>query len=379
LISLGVIASENVGDRFLSERYWFYQRLQALDWRRPAPSVTRIVLIRDAEFWSPSLAGRTPLDRAYLASLLDAVARQHPTVIALDVRLPALRPGTDYSVYTAEDNKLLDSIQAAAKTSRIVLPADLEYDLSGRGWRAAPTIYAGRLKPSPRITRGYLELIPDVRTLPLRFQLEKHDPLDSFSQAIVRGYNLLGMVDRWTSDHPPFASFRSKDDFAKNILVASSVISAPADSSDLYGTIVLIGGAWSALAPRKGQPVDTRPTPAGPLPGVFIHANYVESYLGHGLFQRLPPFFEGAVEILVSLALVTALVWRRHRFRGKIYPVLLLSLLLLLFSYVLMMNLGFYFDFVVPVTIVFLHWTYHQVKEWRDKAAFWDHDHPDPM
>src|ERR1700730_5190299 len=188
LVVLGVLGSQDAGEWLLVERFWFYQQLQRLDWRRPQPSITRLVVISDDEFWSEELAGRTPLNRHYLSRLLDAVARERPTVIALDIRMPSYQAGKDFSPYQDEDRDLLCAISRAAVYSKIVLPSGLSFDRGLRGWVEAPTIYSGRLPVSPRITRGYLELIDDVRAVPIRVRLIGGQSLDSLSQAIVRAY-----------------------------------------------------------------------------------------------------------------------------------------------------------------------------------------------
>jgi CHASE2 domain-containing sensor protein len=71
-------------------RAQFFQQL--LDWgpRPPEPNFTKIVLIEDDEYWSPTLGGRRPIKRDYLAKLIDKLASLQSQVIALDfdTRLP---------------------------------------------------------------------------------------------------------------------------------------------------------------------------------------------------------------------------------------------------------------------------------------------------
>jgi len=329
------------------------------------------------------------------------VARAGPTVIALDVQLNSVNPAGD-DPYSKDNECLLQAVHDAARSSRVVLATDIA-GYNGKEAVETTTIYQNTFRDN-RITRGYIELVPDVRNVPLTLLFEPKERIDSFSEAIVRAFAEEGgeseriRADWVHSDHGPLANFNSREEFEKRVRSAADILPpnnwitklnlengndcVVQDNAKsipgLKGKIVLIGGDWSALGPDRGNKVDLLSTPAGDQPGVYIHANYVESFLTNALLYRLPKFLESTVEIVVSLALATVLVWKRKRFKGSLWPAAVITLLLLLFSYLLMMLLGYYFDFVLPAILVLSHWFYHQLNESRRKSRLWD-DLPDEV
>ena len=136
------------------------------------------------------------------------------------------------------------------------------------------------------------------------------------------------------------------------------------DAQDLKaatsGRVVIIGGAWSRWAYGVGAKADSHETPLGPMPGVYLHANYVEAMLDEGTY---PPLRERAVQLIESIvvafmAIAFAIgdkVWK------KIVIVLGSWIVLGLVSYFSFINLGVVFDLFVPALSVTLHWAFEHI------------------
>jgi len=86
----------------------------------------------------------------------------------------------------------------------------------------------------------------------------------------------------------------------------------------IQGRVVLIGANWHQLGSNRGDLVDSYSTPVGKLPGVFIHANYVQAILDGRSFQlfewnTLVEWFFGLLLTYVT-ALPTKWWWKAGPF-----------------------------------------------------------------
>src|ERR1700730_4644842 len=103
-----------------------------LDWSpRPAePRRIKILKVEDDEYWLGPLAGRRPIKRDYLASLIDKLVAMNVHIIALDfdVRLPDPNSFEIPEEYRVETQRLIDAIRNAARSGkRVVLASPVSF------------------------------------------------------------------------------------------------------------------------------------------------------------------------------------------------------------------------------------------------------------
>jgi CHASE2 domain-containing sensor protein len=385
-IGIGLYVSHwlNGGKTLIQLRYDLHQIMTV--WANPRPPAvqhTAVVLVEDDEYWRGELAGRRPIRRDYLARLLEKIADVHPAVIGLDFDLSAPDPASVEIPpgYVGETDTLMKAIDRVQTDRPVVLPrtvwTDSEgryildkdiHDRSGLCWEK-PT--PSRAWDEPRIGRvhcGYIALPFDVRLLPPPLVLANGLRLDSFARAAARAYRPNGR----DPDEPMtlnYGSFIPADAFRAGQVRLSSreVMDDPAKRARLAHRIVLIGGNWSTLAHGRGPKVDGHASPAGVIPGVFVHANYVEAILDGRAYPRIPEWVAVAVEALIAFmaALVFDLAMRPWR---KAATVLGLLVAFLIFSYVVFQNFGRFVDIAIPVILVLGHAVFEQVWHWREEA-----------
>src|SRR5690348_8409826 len=162
-----------------------------LDPRPLLPRHVKVLLIGDEEYWkSQKLAGRRPINRDYLAQLVDTLADPHADihVIALDfdMRLPdpEARAVADY--YLGETRNFIKAVVTAANANKIVVLGKTVGLDAQRRYMLDPDVYQlfGLCKPAGpgewdnqgtdeyRVTRpnnircGFLELPYDPLVIP---------------------------------------------------------------------------------------------------------------------------------------------------------------------------------------------------------------------
>jgi CHASE2 domain-containing sensor protein len=131
--------------------------------------------------------------------------------------------------------------------------------------------------------------------------------------------------------------------------------------------VVIIGGAWHTDSYKRGEVVDSHLTPAGMIPGVFVHANYVQALLTHQTHRPWGKKVGVFIEILLSVA-VAVVFALAQTVRARVLTSLSICLLLLVFTYVSWQNLGLFFDFFLPLVLLSGLVAVEQVREWREQA-----------
>jgi hypothetical protein len=309
--SVGVILFVPIVSRWIDEngtlltyRYNVYRlALRCLPWQ-PYARETAIVLIDDDVYWNGEPAGRVPLNRRYLAKLVEAVANFNPAVIAIDVNLssedpsgvklvPALGGKLKLPVAAAfadETAEFLQTIRAVSQKCKVVLGKTLGRD---GAYFTQSDVYDGFPFVLPahkldRVSWGYVILPPDVRYVPRILRLTDGTPLDSFALAAVRA-RYAPALDGWNWEIPRLGVFVAPDKMVS--LSAATLFDPKVDpktlGDKLEHQIVLIGGDWCSRGQKQGARVDSYSTPFGALPGVFIHANYMETLLSHRIYIPL--------------------------------------------------------------------------------------------
>ncbi|HTI51111.1 MAG TPA: CHASE2 domain-containing protein [Planctomycetaceae bacterium] len=380
LILLGEWFSEvqERNESFLALRYRTYQRLQGFGPRRAVPRFTSLVLIDDDAYWKEPSSGRVPINRRLLASIISRIAQYNPSVIALDIDLSTGDETTatpveserhgkmtlrEHHPFADETRELVETIADVLPHQVIVLSEEIGRT-DGEHWTRLADVYEGFDFENDHLRTGFIQLDSDLRKLPRPLPMRDGLPVDSFSIAASRAANpALFRHEKW--DHEVFAGFMESESFPQ-VTVSELLKSPDADAARRFEEmfahrIVLIGGAWHKLAHGRGtELIDSHETPVGTLPGVFVHANYVEALLdgrelrlGHTAHVELPLVIASA--ILLSLPL-SAL--------ARVAVILGVVLVPLVFSYFAVQNVGIYFDVFLIDLLLVSHLAIDKVWEW---------------
>jgi len=381
VVALGLYASEAAREHhlWLWADLHMYQWLSELSPRPLKPRHTAIVLIDDDAFWKGPLAARIPLKRTYIARLVEAIDAGGAYVIALDIDFRSANPAgpaRTHPDYEAETQELLKVLKAVATSRRLVLSRPVGANASHETV-ANFSIYDDQHlcddAPSPhhRLHCGYLELPRDIRMLPPSLFLADGSYLPSFAVATVQARRRQDPNDEFESrQRLRFGSYIPSDTFRKEAVFPSGQILAASREErerKLGGKVVLVGGTWSELAYGRGSLVDLWDTPVGPIPGVFVHANYIEALLDDRVYVPLPGWLEFGVELVILGLCVLAFEVGRSTFR-KALAIAALCAALLLTSYFAFQNVGRVFNVFIPLVFLVAHAILEQVLEWRKVA-----------
>jgi CHASE2 domain-containing sensor protein len=162
----------------------------------------------------------------------------------------------------------------------------------------------------------------------------------------------------------PFGGWLKPDEFDR--LDAESVLTL--ETMELHdkvaGKLVFVGSNWHQLGWKTGPLSDSHLTPIGPLPGVFVHANYAEAILAEDYYWPAPEWVAYVLEIGVLLAMALLLALEMNPLK-TLTIVIVSSLLFIAAGYILLQNLGIYFDFFIPLIFLLLHFSADRILEWR--------------
>ncbi len=360
-----------------SIRYKIYQiQTSKLHIRQPFETRTIYVLIDDEEYWKGEPARRVPIKRDYVARLLCAVDKADPELIALDFDFRSPVPSgelVENHDYQSERDELLKAILDVAHRRSIVIPKQIER--TGGTYREQADIFRG-FDFSPvkqNIFPGYIQLANDLRVIPppIRVNGGEGDVLDSFALAIIHAidfdmYNqIVGRQNGRSEVNLGLGTFLDKASFENYSVSAADVLAArPGILTRLGHKVVIIGGKWHERALGTGAWNDEHNTPAGRIIGAYVQGNYAE-VLRTGNWT---PAWSEVWAILVELACVlgasvvfsfkVGTIW-------KVAAAFIPSVLIMFASYVLYQNLGLFFDFFVPLTIISAHAVTEHL-QWKD-------------
>src|SRR5262249_45435236 len=145
-----------------------------------------------------------------------------------------------------------------------------------------------------------------------------------------------------------------REDFGPSV-PAGEFLRSPKKFKDVLASkIVIVGADWNSKAYGRGPKVDTFPTPAGDLPGAYIHANYVEALLDGRIYTPAAEWLSIAAEIMLVL-LLAGVFALEERPTYRILEVVLIFALAVLAAYVAFINFGIFFDFLIPLVAVGAH------------------------
>jgi CHASE2 domain-containing sensor protein len=139
--------------------------------------------------------------------------------------------------------------------------------------------------------------------------------------------------------------------------VAAGDVMHPKNKEDLRKRVehqvVFVGGAWHALGYKTGDKlIDSHDTPVGMIPGVLVHANYVEAVLDRRVVTPLSNRLVTAGECFIGFLLAIALSFKRLWLKA-LSAVVLIGLPVLL-SVVAVQNFLVYFDVIVLDLVLLL-------------------------
>jgi CHASE2 domain-containing sensor protein len=348
----------------------FHQALSNLDWQPKRADRVTLVQIDDASFWSPPLSGTLPTNRTVLGDLGLLAAEHGAALVAFDIQLDApTAVGTDDAVRKPDNDHLLDAIRkiAGSKTP-VVLAIDLDPDEKKGGWLREPSIFRDDQLPA-LVGMGYINLPFDPRQIPLASTAWDVDgkskvPVRSFALAIVdaleKATHVLAddqtekkavITESIANNEFVYGGFLRNDKWDK--VTAKQLLQGDQDGLEkCRGRVVIVGSTWHESWGR-GDMADEHRSPLGSVAGVYLHGNYVEALLRNDF---RPGVREGiAVAIDLGIAVLFYVLFRSAKKGVARVGVLLTFVFLGLVAYLAFANIGVYFDFIAPVSLVFVH------------------------
>jgi CHASE2 domain-containing sensor protein len=355
----------------LTPRYRLYQWMQTVSPRKPFIQRTVMVLIDDDDYWKSDHKGdlerRVPIKRDYLARLICALDEADPAVIALDFDLRSPMPDgsvIEHGDYTDETKQFLEAVEKVSQNRPVVLARTIGFE---DGYYVAESnIYDDNTFSGGNVREGYISLPFDVRRVPLELVLKDGKVVPSFAKQIVEATNENALEPVKGQQVLPYGTYLDSNAFLK--FNATDILNRNPDAfRKLHHNTVIVGGAWSRLAYGRGGKADLYATPVGPLQGALIHANFVEALLDNRTSKPWSETVLKVIEIVVTfaVAVVFALISQPV---GKLLSILGILVGLVFFSLLSQVNLGFFYDFSVPVVLVCAHSVYEQLNEWRHRA-----------
>lgn len=360
--------------------------------RPPAPKYVKVVLVGDHEYWEGEPAGRRPLKRTYLKSLIERLVADKAYVIALDFDLRTPNP-TSTAIpreYEDETLQLITEIVAdAAKGTKFVLATPIFYD--GKAYRHDTDPYQayGLCRPSsasipkeseitPDLARaireqrnktimcGYIYLPDNPLVVPSAITLDDNTTLDSFALAVAKaGWPEFDSVRELGSDirYGNFIPEQKVENSDANVLFTAGSLLGHGPASEVQAVksalearpaAVIVGGRWSTYAVNRGPVVDMHATPVGYIPGAVLWANYTEAILDSRLYLFVPPGLLQALEVAFSV--IAAIIFALSKTApGKVLLLGVLSIVLLVIQWNALHGFAIFFDAYVPLLGIALH------------------------
>jgi CHASE2 domain-containing sensor protein len=382
LITAGTVIGHWVSQKqiWIDVRYAVYQH--TFDFTHPHgslyPKRTALVLVQDEEYWKGELAGRAPIKRDYLAKLIRKLDAADVAVVAVDFDLRSPVPDgslVEHPDYLPETQQLREAVKDVGSRRPVVLPSILDFDAEGN-YQEQSNVFRGFDFGTADVRSGYIQLPYDLRRVPVAVELNDGKPLDSFAGAIVAATDptAYARLARQAEDALPFGSYMNEGAFSSSgpdrvLFSAGDVLQQDALvlRRQLGHKIVIVSGAWSANGYHSGRRVDSHLTPAGLVPGAFVHANFLEALLSDRTYKPVGEGVVVAFDVLLVLAVAVMLALPLAPWL-KAVVIVTLGTLFAALSYFFIQNLGLFFDFFVPVVVLAGHLAVHKVLDWRHQA-----------
>jgi CHASE2 domain-containing sensor protein len=346
----------------------------------PDPKHVVIVAIDDEDYKS-IFDETSPLDSGKLQEIIAAIAKGHPKMIGVDID-------------TASERK--KAVETKQDWPAIVWGQDALLDEKARVFHVQPVL--GGRDPARNMDAAAIAAVPMdsdgiIRRYYRKFAVGAGRREDSFVWAVVKAAcTEPRAVERCkeiqhTIDEDEGAGGKEaelpkhglKMNFAGQRfnfkpLSARFVLQIGSEpgwetSSPLRGKIVLLGGDYHAAR-------DTQITPVGPMAGVQLMAQAIETEFSGG---GIRPLMNEVVAALLDLCSGAVLVYISYRNRLHLGRALLISLGLLvifplLFSLAAFSTLARWFNFVPMIVGVLLHEIYEHGREYQHLRELYLHD-----
>jgi len=328
-----------------------------------------LVLIDDVTFWGTQLHGVQPTNRKFLANIARAAADGNAAVIAIDFQMKSPDPDRtgDDEQRKADNAFLLETVRnITAKGIPVVMTCGLVPQ--NESWKRQPNIFDDtELPQGTRI--GHINLPHDKRQIPLATEAWEWDgrsrrSFESFALQIVNAYEAVKRIKPPVKQNRAIRRVMEKGEFVYGDFLPPS--SFPSISAiDLLGgrpddirsfcnhQVILIGGSWHRDAANSGPLIESFQTPAGFMPGCYVHANYVEALLDNRVKLPLPRWCAPAIDFLLGFLIVLCFFLAAGT--RKRLGVLAVFFLLISVAYLFFINVGWYLDFIVPLSLLFFH------------------------
>jgi CHASE2 domain-containing sensor protein len=340
----------------------------------------RLVLIHSDDFWKEPLDGRSPVNRHYLAQLVEMLDRANANVIALDfdMRLPDPQRLQEFAPYLTEEQHLVTALLAAAEHHWIVLSKTIRGAFEDGTYRLEPDFYqlfgiCSQLNPdghwthagtdavsvssraAEHINCGYIALPFDMRELPNQLPIAGGLKLDSFALAVTRAEEPVTAKE--VSGSRIFGSYLALNEFEEsgNTYSAHDVMRGERRTLDaLNGKLVIVGADWNTLAQGRGAETDLHDTPVGRMVGAKIHANFAEAFFDTRALRGVPEWVTLVLEILLGVAAAVAFALLRT-FWAKLLALCAAAMLMFAIEWISLNVLGVFLEVFIPVAGLWIH------------------------
>jgi CHASE2 domain-containing sensor protein len=224
---------------------------------------------------------------------------------------------------------------------------------------------------------GYINLPVDKRQIPLFTDVIDPETrlnarIPSFALEIVSKYEQIVGITPKTIDNKTlkasirterflYGGFISPRKFP-TISAKKLIEGSESENSKCRHRIVIVGGTWHQFGVGRGPLIETFPSPVGLVPGLHLHANYVEALLDERFQLGVPLWVAILFDSIVGLFLYIAYTSSALSGFGHL-AVLAAFLVPLAAAYIFFANAGRYLDFILPLSLCFVHLTFEYLKE----------------
>ena len=189
----------------------------------------------------------------------------------------------------------------------------------------------------------------------------RDDAEDSLAIQIVHAYEDFKNIKPRTAESPVIRHARSENEFVFGGFIdpewftrisASRLLQRDSGAmNDCRGRIVIIGGVWHSGGKNMGDPVESFASPVGFVPGLYLHANYVESLMDGRYTVEVSVWVAWLMDLLIGAALYLSF----HAMEGTAgrSGVLVVFAIPLLGAYVAFANLVWYSGIHTPAGAMF--------------------------
>jgi hypothetical protein len=281
----------------------FYTYLTTMDWRKPENRHATVVAVRE-DREPKELFESFCLHREFLGKLIKEIGSHDPISIVVDNYIsdntcPAdqqlKQTLTDIRVPVIIGQHTLNKKELEHFLGRSLAPAEL------KSFGRACLVMHDNLNlglPAGHVSYGSIRFNADSRKLPLSWPVftspanisDQDATTDMKTLAAQAAFTVPGVKVPDLETHP-YTSFLRQDEI--NVLSAIKVLCANDSSGSDWRNCAGSGAQFdSALRHHvvfigDDTDDDQHDTPAGTMPGVFVHANYLESLVGKRFFSPI--------------------------------------------------------------------------------------------